>query len=103
MLELDQVSFDKAIKDELPAVIDFWAGWCMPCKIFAPVLEEVSELMDGKADFYKLNIDEYGDLAQKYGIASIPTVIVFKDGEALERMVGVRSKEEVVKMVERYI
>lgn len=103
MTELDHIAFDEAIKGEHPAVIDFWAGWCMPCKIFAPVLEDVADELDGKADFYKLNIDDYSAIATKYGIASIPTVIVFKAGEELERMVGVRAKDEVLDMVQRHL
>lgn len=101
MTELNVVTFEEAVSGSTPAVVDFWAGWCMPCKIFAPVLEEVSEQMEGKADFYKLNIDDFGEIASKYGISSIPTVIVFKEGEPVDRMVGVRSKDEVVQMVEK--
>ena len=103
MTELDNVTFQKAIHGEQPAEVDFWASWCMPCKIFAPVLDELSDELDGKADFYKLNIDDYGDLAQKYGITSIPTVIVFKNGEAADRMTGVQAKEKVLAAVEKHL
>lgn len=101
--ELDSASFEKAINSEKPAVVDFWAGWCMPCKIFSPVMEEVSDQLDGKADFYKLNIDDYQEIARDYSIASIPTVIVFKGGKAVEQFVGVRAKEEVVEAIEKHL
>lgn len=103
MTELNSNTFQEAILSEQPSVVDFWASWCMPCKIFAPVLEEVSDELDGKADFYKVNIDDHGDLAAQYGITSIPTVIVFKKGEVAERFVGVRGKDEVRQAVERQL
>lgn len=103
MTELDNVSFQNILQSETPAVVDFWASWCMPCKIFAPVLEEISDELDGKADFYKLNIDDYSEIAQQYSISSIPTVIVFKKGEIAERMVGVRPKEEVLEAVTKHL
>ncbi len=95
MLEMDLKSFNDAIQGEQPVVVDFWAAWCMPCKIFAPVLEELSDEMDGQVTFGKVNIDEVGELAQEYSVSSIPTVVVFQKGKELERMVGVRPKEEV--------
>lgn len=103
MKELDNNTFTDAIGAASPAVVDFWAGWCMPCKIFSPVLDDVSSELDGKADFYKVNIDDFPEIAAKYDIVSIPTVIVFKNGEPLERMVGVRQREEVVETVSRHI
>lgn len=103
MTELDSKSFQQAIAGSEPAVVDFWAGWCMPCKVFAPVLEEISGELDGKASFYKLNVDDHGDVAQEYGITNIPTVIIFKDGAAVEKMVGVHPKAEVVETVKKYI
>lgn len=103
MVELDQVSFEKAIESTVPSVVDFWAGWCMPCKMFAPVLEELSDELDGKVDFYKLNIDEFGDIAQKYAITSIPTLIIFKGGKPVDKMIGVHQKQDVIEILEKHM
>jgi len=102
MTELDGNTFAETIKSSDPVVVDFWAGWCMPCKMFAPVLQELSDELDGKAHFCKLDIDENGDLAQKYAITSIPTLLIFKNGELMDRMVGVRPKDEVVTTISKY-
>jgi thioredoxin 1 len=103
MTELTNATFQKAIENEQPTVVDFWAGWCMPCKIYSPVFEELSFEMDGKADFYKVNVDENGDLAEKYAVDTIPTTIIFKKGEITDRFVGVRPKEEVIAAVEKQL
>ena len=73
MLELSHDSFLTLIEGETPTLVDFWAPWCMPCRVFAPVLEDLSDELDGQVEFAKLNIDDHPDLATKYGIASIPT------------------------------
>lgn len=101
MTELDNKTFRDLIAGETPSLVDFWAAWCMPCKIFAPVLEELSDEFDGKVNFAKLNIDDFGAVAQEYGIVSIPTIILFKSGKPVEQLVGVRPKEEVARMLEK--
>jgi thioredoxin 1 len=103
MTELNNTTFQTAIDNEQPTVVDFWAGWCMPCKMFGPIFEEASDEMDGKADFYKVNVDDNGELAERYDVTTIPTVIVFKKGEVADRFVGVRNKEEVVAVVEKQL
>lgn len=100
MTELNIDTFAEAIKSDKPCVVDFWADWCMPCRMLAPVLEELSNDMDGTADFYKINIDDFADLAIKYGVESIPTIIVFKNGEEAARSVGVRAREELKEVIE---
>lgn len=77
-------------------VVDFWATWCGPCRMLSPILEEVAEEMDGKAVVAKCNIDEERDLAMQYRIMSIPTLIYFKNGVAVDKTVGVVSKEEII-------
>jgi thioredoxin 1 len=99
MRELTNETFDEAIISETPVLVEFWAAWCMPCKIFAPVLEQLSEEMDGKAQFCKLNIDDYQSLAVKYGIEVIPTVILFRNGAELDRAAGILQKSDIVKMI----
>ncbi len=103
MLELDAKTFDKTIKSPQPVAVDFWADWCMPCRIFTPVLEELSDELDGKAVFCKLNIDDHAELAEKYEVAMIPTLIVFKDGEPLDRLVGVHPKSAAHDLIMKHI
>jgi len=82
-------------------LVDFWADWCMPCKMMAPILNEVAEATDGTATIYKLNVDEQQQVAAQYGIRSIPTMILFKDGKEVERIVGVKSKEAVIASIKK--
>lgn len=103
MTELNATTFAEAIKDKQPVIVDFWADWCMPCRILAPVLEEISDEFDGKANFCKLNIDDNNALAQEYNVAVIPTVVIFKDGKELDRMVGVNPKQQIIDTVSKYL
>ena len=91
-LELTASNFDESIK-EGKALVDFWAPWCGPCRMIAPVIEELAEDFDGKAKICKVNTDEEQDIAVKYGIRSIPTILFFKDGELVDQMVGASSKQ----------
>ena len=95
MQELTRETFDNFVAASTPTLVDFWAGWCMPCKVLAPVLEELEGEMDGKASFGKLNTDDFVDVAQKYEITSIPTLLLFKEGKLVDRLVGVRPKQEI--------
>lgn len=103
MLELNTEVFEETINGEQPVAVDFWAEWCMPCKMFAPVLEELSDELDGSAQFCKVNIDDNPTLAQKYDVAMIPTVIIFKKGQVMERMVGVQPKGQVLDAVLKHV
>ena len=91
-LELNASNFDETIK-EGTVLVDFWAPWCGPCRMLAPVIEELAEDFDGKAKICKVNTDEEQDIAVKYGIRSIPTILFFKDGELVDQMVGASSKQ----------
>lgn len=82
-----------------PVFVDFWADWCGPCKMVGPVVEELAEDFKGKAKIGKLNVDENGTTAQAYGVMSIPTLILFKDGKEVERVVGFKPKEELAKII----
>ena len=86
-------SFETDVTGEVPVLVDYWAEWCGPCRMIAPVIEELAEDFDGKAKICKVNTDEEQDIAIKYGIRSIPTIILFKDGEVVEQMVGAASKQ----------
>lgn len=97
--QINKDNFKDAIKEGI-TLVDFYADWCGPCKMIAPFVEEASdEIKDVK--FNKLNIDEAQDIAMEYGVMSIPTLIVFKDGEPVEQNVGFVPKEGIIKMVEK--
>ncbi|NLB34461.1 MAG: thioredoxin [Elusimicrobia bacterium] len=87
---------EKVIDSELPVMVDFWADWCMPCRMIAPIIDDISEEYKGKLDVYKMNIDESASTAAEYGIMSIPTLFFFKDGEVVDKIVGAASKETIV-------
>ncbi|HOO66552.1 MAG TPA: thioredoxin [Bacteroidales bacterium] len=82
-------------------LVDFWADWCMPCKMMAPILNEVAAATDGTASIFKLNVDEQQQIAAQYGIRSIPTMILFKDGKEVERIIGVKPKDAVLASIRK--
>jgi len=84
---------DKVVKSELPVFVDFWAPWCGPCKMAGPVLEELSKDYDGKVNFVKVNVDENQSMPEKYGVMSIPTTVLFKEGKEIARQVGFAGKQ----------
>ena len=92
---------EELIAGEKPVVCDFWATWCMPCRMLAPVIEEIASENEGKIKVGKVNVDENPDLARKYRVMSIPTVLVFKNGELTATSVGVDSKENILKLLEK--
>ena len=83
---------DTAIKTEGVAVVDFWAEWCGPCRMVGPIVEELANDYDGKAVIGKVNVDEHGEISSKFGIRNIPTLLVFKNGEVVDKQVGVAQK-----------
>jgi thioredoxin 1 len=94
---LNQVNFDETVNNSTtPVLVDFWAEWCGPCKMLAPVLEQVATEQDGRAIVAKVNIDESPELAQRFGITAIPTLIVFKGGQPGRPLRGVQSKSAIV-------
>ena len=98
LIILSDATFKKQIKSGV-TLVDFWAPWCMPCKIQGPIVSEVADEFEGKAAICKLNIDENKKTAAELGIRSIPTIIIFKDGKAVNKLVGVKSKSVLVKAV----
>ena len=97
-------SFDEDVmKAEGHVLVDFWAEWCGPCKMTAPILDEVAKDMGDKLQVAKLNVDEHGEIAQRFGIRGIPTLILFKQGEQVAQQVGAVSKSQLVQFLQKNI
>jgi len=101
LLEVTDADFeDTILKSETPALVDFWAPWCGPCRMIGPVVEELAKDYQGKLTVAKMDVDQNQSTATKYGISSIPTVILFKNGEIAERIVGAVPKAKLAQMIE---
>jgi thioredoxin 1 len=96
-------SFEKAIAGDQPVLVDFWATWCGPCRMIAPVIEQVAAEFEGRAVVGKVDVDEEPGLAQRFGVMSIPTLVVLKDGKVVEQAVGARGRADVAAMIERHL
>jgi len=97
-------NFEKEVlKSDKPVLVDFWAAWCMPCKMIGPIISEIAEAHSDKVKVGKLNVDEQGEIAQKYNIISIPSLLVFKDGEVVNQRVGAGSRQMIEGMVAEYL
>lgn len=104
ILTLDDENFDENVtRLEGPILVDFWADWCGPCKAVAPALEELAEEMAGQAHVAKINVDENGNLTNRFGIRSIPTLIVLRNGKVVDQIIGAAPKQQIRRMVEKHL
>lgn len=102
--EINDKIFDtEVVNSNIPTVVDFWATWCGPCRKLGPVLEEISNNYEGKVKFAKVNVEESKETAKKYSISGIPCLLVFKNGEPVERMVGLMPKSTIISNIEKHI
>ena len=99
----DQEFESQVIGAQGPVLVDFWAEWCVPCHLVSPVLEEIAREKAGSVTAYKMNVDDNPMAPQKYGVMSIPTIMLFKDGEVIARVVGVRPKDAILREFEPHL
>ena len=103
-IKVNDENFKKEVlESDIPALVDFWAEWCMPCRMVAPVVEEIAREYQGKLKVCKLNVDEARNTASNYGIMSIPTLAIFKNGKVADKIVGALPKTELEKAIKPYL
>ena len=100
-LKITRENFENEVmKSNIPVLIDFWAPWCGPCRMMGPIIEQLAEEYEGKAKVGKVNVDEEGELSQAFGVMSIPTIVLVKNGKVVKQAVGARPKAEVEAMLQ---
>ncbi|MCX7922177.1 MAG: thioredoxin [Clostridia bacterium] len=92
---------EEVLKSDKPIIVDFWAPWCGPCRAVGPIMDELANEFEGKAKVGKINVDDQGELAAKYRVMSIPTIMLFKDGQMVDKVIGARSKEEFANLISK--
>lgn len=103
-ITLTKANFDAEVKaSEMPVLVDFWATWCGPCRMIAPVVAEIAEDYNGKLKVGKVNVDDEHELSKEFGITSIPTLLIFKNGEIVDKSVGYKTKDALCELVDKYI
>ena len=103
-IKITDANFEQEVlKSDIPVLVDFWAPWCAPCLMVAPVVEEIAKEYTGKLKVCKLNVDEAPNTASRYGVMSIPTLAVFKDGEVVDKVVGALPKSELESSIKQHI
>ena len=103
MEQVNKEKFDELLKGDKPVVCDFYATWCGPCRKLSPVVDEIAQAYEGKVKFVKVNVEESIETAKKYSISGLPSLLIFKNGEAVERMTGLMPKSTIISNVEKHI
>jgi thioredoxin 1 len=103
LTQITDAAFDTEIRGETPVLVDFWAEWCGPCRMVAPVLEQIAVEQTGKLKIVKLNVDQNQETPMQFGVTGIPTMILFKDGQMVERIVGFMPKPQLMKRIEPHL
>ena len=103
MRVINEKEFNELIKEKKVVLVDFFATWCGPCRMLSPILEEVSEDANGEYEVVKVDVDESYSLAKKFGIMSVPTMIIFQDGEEVEKIIGLRQKDDLISAIRSYL
>jgi thioredoxin 1 len=104
VLELNDSTFEaEVVNSSIPVLVDFWATWCGPCRKLGPVVDEIAEAYEGKVKFVKINVEESLETAKKYSISGLPSLLVFKNGEAVERMAGLMPKSTIISNIEKHL
>lgn len=103
-LALSTTDFEsKVMQSEVPVLIDFWAEWCGPCKAIAPFVEQIASEYEGRAKVFKVDVDNEPELAGRFGVMSIPTLLVFKDGQRVGQLIGAVPKQKIAELIDRHL
>lgn len=104
VIEINDTNFEQEVlNSEIPVVVDFWATWCGPCRKLSPVIDEIAEAYDGKIKFAKINTEDNIETAKSYSISGLPSLLIFKQGEAVERLTGMMPKSTIISNIEKHI
>ena len=104
IVELNETNFDESVlKSDKPVLVDFWATWCGPCRKLVPVIEEIASQFEGKINVFKVNSDDNLEIAKRYSISGLPSLLIFKNGEPVERMAGMMPKSVILKNIDKHL